>query len=218
MKQKKIKLITFLLLGLTGIQAQTVKDIDGNVYKTITIGTQTWMAENLKVTKFSDGIAIPLVTDETARKNLTSPSYCWYNNDQITYAKTYGALYNWYTVNTAKLCPIGWHVPTDAEWTTLIIYSGGAIVAGSKLKEIGTTHWTSPNTAATNEIKFTALPGGTRYGNGTFHLIGSVGYWWSATKFTSNFALYHCMGYDVSYVTRSNCNKRVGFSVRCLMD
>ena len=97
----------------------TVTDKDDNVYHTVTIGTQTWMAENLKTTKYNDGTAIPLVTDSTAWTSLLTPAYCWYNYDATTYKNTYGALYNWYAVNTGKLAPIGWHVATDAEWTTL---------------------------------------------------------------------------------------------------
>ena len=116
----------------------TVTDIDGNVYHTVTIGTQTWMVENLKTTKYNDGTAIPLVTDSTAWLNLTTPGYCWYNNDAATYKNTYGALYNWFTVNTSKLAPSGWHVPTDAEWTTLITYLGGETVAGGQMKSTGT--------------------------------------------------------------------------------
>ncbi|MBA7544886.1 hypothetical protein ES705_37247 [subsurface metagenome] len=159
----------------------TVTDYEGNVYQTITIGSQEWMCENLKLTKYADGTAIPLVTNSTEWGNLTTPGYYWYNNDEPTYANTYGALYNWYTVEKGNLCPTGWHVPTDAEWTTLTDYLGGASVAGGKLKETGTAHWSYPNTGATNESGFTALPGGGRSLNGTFGYVGSSGGWWSST-------------------------------------
>ena len=113
-KNEKLFIVTLFCIGLTGLQAQTVKDIDGNVYKTVTIGKQVWMMENLKTTKYNDGKTIPLVTDNTAWTDLTASEYCWYNND-IANKKVYGALYNWYTVNTNKLCPKGWHVSADAE-------------------------------------------------------------------------------------------------------
>src|SRR5450759_4787246 len=130
--------VTLVCIGLNGLQAQTVKDIDGNVYKTVTIGKQVWMVENLKTTKYNDGITIPLVIDNTAWTDLITPKYSWFNND-IANKEVYGALYNWYTVNTNKLCPKGWHIPTDEEWTTLTTYLGGEGVAGGKLKETGTT-------------------------------------------------------------------------------
>jgi len=129
-----------------------VSDIDGNYYKTIQIGSQIWMAENLKTTRYNDGSNIPLVTDNTAWSNLTTPGYCWYNNDAATYKNVYGALYNWYAVNTGKLCPSGWHVPSEYEWTLLVNYLGGVYAAGGKLKETGTTHWYSPNAGACTTI------------------------------------------------------------------
>ena len=136
----------------------TATDIDGNVYHTVTIGTQIWMVENLKTTRYNDGSPIPFVTDSSSWSNLTTPGYCWYNND-TTNKNTYGALYNWFAVNTGKLAPTGWHVPTDDEWTTLTTYLGGESIAGGKLKETGTTHWRTPNAGATNEIGFTASSG-----------------------------------------------------------
>jgi len=111
----------------------TITDIDGNYYTTVTIGTQVWMVENLKTTKYNDGTGIPLVTDNTVWCNLSTPGYCWYNNDETTYKNPYGALYNWHTVHTGKLCPSGWHVPTDSEWITLTSYFGGMNTA-DKLK------------------------------------------------------------------------------------
>ncbi|MEI6754179.1 MAG: FISUMP domain-containing protein [Paludibacter sp.] len=198
----------------------TVTDIDGNVYHTITIGTQTWMVENLKTTTYNDGAAIPNVTDDTAWKALTTPAYCWYNNDAATFKNTYGALYNWYAVNTGKLAPIGWHVPSDAEWTTLTDYLGGGNVAGGKLKEIGTTHWLSPNYGATNEIGFSALPGGRRegYWDGAFSTLGEDGGWWCETEFSTWNAWYRNMFNLNSAVGRSNYYKYNGFSVRCVRD
>ncbi|MDP3003129.1 MAG: fibrobacter succinogenes major paralogous domain-containing protein [Bacteroidales bacterium] len=198
--------------------ALTVTDIDGNVYNTVTIGTQVWMKENLKTIKYNDGTAIPLVTDGAAWVALSTPGYCWYNNDAATYKATFGALYNWYTVNTGKLCPSGWHVPSDAELTTLTTYLGGEIVAGGKLKETGTTHWLSPNTGATNESGFTALPGSNRTEIGTFYSFGYNGNWWSSTVYSTTDAWYRNMNYSYSDVYRNYYPKIHGFSVRCLRD
>ena len=112
-------------------EKNTVTDVDGNTYKTVIIGTQVWMAENLKTTKYNDGIQIPLVTDPITWINLKSAAYCWYNNDLATNKNIYGAIYNWLVVNTGKLCPIGWHVPSDTEWTTLTTFLGGELINGS---------------------------------------------------------------------------------------
>jgi len=193
----------------------TVTDHDGNVYNTVKIGTQVWMAENLKTTKYNDNTAIPLVTDYSEWRSLTTPAYCWYDND-ISNKTTYGALYNWYTVNTGKLCPTGWHVPSDEEWTILTNYLGS--MAGGRMRETGTTHWNSPNTDATNDSKFTALPGGDRSNNGTFGSIGFDGYWWSATESNAAYAWDRLMDFYVSNVSRYDVNKEVGFSVRCVSD
>jgi len=199
--------------GTTG----TVTDIDGNVYHTVTIGTQVWMVENLKTTKYHDGTSIPNVTDNNAWSNLTTGAYCDYNNTPSNSA-TYGKLYNWYAVNTGKLCPTGWHVATDAEWTTLTNSLGGGSIAGGKLKETGITHWNSPNTGATNKTGFTALPGGGRDSDGTFFNVGDGGYWWSATEGDAASAWYRLMTYNGSTVYRGGSHKELGFSVRCVRD
>jgi len=194
-----------------GITYGTMSDCDGNTYVTVVIDTQTWMAENLKTTKYNDGTDIPLVTDNSAWSTLSTPGYCWYNNDEASYKATYGAMYNQYVVNTGKLAPIGWHVPTDAEWNELITMIGGGSVAGSRLKEMGNTHWTSLNTDATNVTGFSALPGGNRYTNGTFGTIGLGGSWWGipgSVTMSCNFA-----GAAVTGV-----NSKFGFSVRCRKD
>jgi uncharacterized protein (TIGR02145 family) len=203
----------------TNLTYGSVSDIDGNNYKTIQIGTQTWMAENLKTTKYNDGTTIPFETDDTAWSGLTTPAYCWYNNDEKRYRAPYGALYNWYTVNTGKLCPSGWHVPGYGEWMTLATFLGGASVAGGKLKETGTTHWTTPNEGATNESGFTALAGGFR--RDYFSRIGDFGNWWSSSVIAAEkFVSYHKLNYSdyrieyIGYIVM----RRDGFSVRCLKD
>jgi len=196
----------------------TVTDVDGNTYGTVKIGTQVWMAENLKTTKYKDGTAIPLETYNTLWHNLNSAGYCWYNNDATTYKNTYGALYNWYAVNTYKVCPTGWHVPKDSEWTKLITYLGGETAASGKLKEKGTNHWLNPNTGANNETGFTALPGGYRYDRGTFYRIGIDGSWWSSTEYSFTSAWYRNVSFNGSSVASTYDTKQNGFSVRCLQD
>lgn len=192
----------------------SVSDNDGNTYKTIQIGSQTWMAENLKTTKFNDNTPVPFVTEVAIWLTMGAPGYTWYNNDSIAY----GALYNWYAVNTAKLCPTGWHVPSDDEWTGLTTYLGGDSIAGDEIKESGTLHWLSPNTAATNESGLTGLPGGYRTYIGSFGNIKKIGYWWSSTSFNSVDAYYRFISSGYSPVVRSNSNQKGGFSVRCLKD
>jgi len=203
----------------SGVTYGTLTDQDGNVYKTVTIGTQTWMAENLRTTKYNDGTSITYVTSASEWEGLTTEAYCNYNNtiskDTIV---TYGRLYNWYAVNTGKLAPEGWHIPTYAEWSTLPDYLGAESVAGGKLKETGTTHWISPNTGATNETGFTALPGGYRSFNGTFYYVGDYGYWWSSTEGGTYGADYRGMDYNDCYLYRGNGYKELGFSVRCVRD
>jgi uncharacterized protein (TIGR02145 family) len=197
----------------------SITDNEGNVYKTIQIGTQTWMAENLRTTKFNDNTSIPLITNSTDWYWLTTPGYCWYDNDSITYKDTYGALYNWYTVNTGKLCPSDWHAPSDAEWTTLTNYLGGESAAGGKLKETGISHWSSPNEEATNQSGFTALPSGYRGNNGSFLFIGNFGNWWSSTEYYLNqWTWFRSMSNKFNNVSRDYTIESEGFSVRCIKD
>ncbi|MFZ4740772.1 MAG: PEGA domain-containing protein [Bacteroidales bacterium] len=194
---------------------ETVTDFDGNVYHTIKIGTQVWLKENLKTTHYRNGDAIPNVTDNTTWSNLNTAAYCNYNN-KASNGTIYGRLYNWYTVNTGNLCPTGWHVPSGAEWTTLTNYLGGKAIAGGKLKEAGLNHWISPNTEATNETGFAALPGGYRYG--AFFYFGDNGHWWSSTEINTSDAECRYMYYNYSDVGRSYRDEHYGFSVRCLRD
>src|ERR1035437_7888307 len=185
----------------------------------VTICSQVWMLKNLDVSTYRNGDLIPKVTDPTAWSALTTGAWCWYNNDSATNASTYGKLYNWYAVNDPRgLAPTGWHVPSDAEWTTLITCLGGDAVAGSAMKETGTTHWTSPNTGATNSSGFTGLPGGGRNNDGTFGLVGNAGYWWSSSENDTPGAWARYLYYDDGDIDRTNYNKPYGFSVRCLRD
>ena len=218
-----IIMATLLLFSLTScdkdeIQPETtIKDVDGNIYTSIQIGMQVWMVENLKVTKYRNGDPIINVTDDTAWGNLTSGAYCDMANDASN-SNTYGRLYNWYAVNDNRnIAPTGWHVPTDAEWTTLINYLGGESVAGGKMKETGSAHWCNPNVGATNESGFTALPGGTR--TDLFFLTGcDWGMWWSATEntiITAHNRIIFDSGTEINSVDN---DKKFGMSVRCIKD
>ena len=205
-------------VNVTTLETLKMTDVDGNVYPVVSIGAQFWMAENLKTTRLNDETLIPLVTEDLEWNRLTTPGYSWYNNEQSNYGEIYGALYNWYTVSTGKLCPTGWHVPTDAEWTTLINFLGGVEVAGGKLKEAGTTHWASPNTGGSNESGFKALPGGYHNSTGSYNLIGEFGRWWTSTETDSQLALYNAIGYMNTTANTLFNVKSSGFSVRCIMD
>jgi uncharacterized protein (TIGR02145 family) len=194
-------------------------DFDGNIYETVVIGTQEWMAENLKVTHYRNGEPISNITDATQWGNLSTGAYCWYNNDEAAFKNIYGALYDYYSVvDSRNLCPAGWHIPSDAEWSTLTNYLGGESVAGGKLKETGTIHWQSPNTAATNESGFTGLPGGYRNDNGKFNSLGYLGLWWSYSKNDANGAWYRYLNYVNGDVDRNGNSMYYGFSVRCVRD
>ena len=225
------KIITFNFIACT--------DGDNNNYPIVNIGAQTWMEENLKTTKYKDGsTAIPLVTDDTDWGNLTAPGYCWYDNNEATYKATYGALYNWYSVSTGNLCPTGWHVPIDADWTILenyLIVNGynfdGRPTDNMIAKSLASaTGWTSSTnqgavgntdySAKRNATGFTALPGSNRGSNGTFSGgIGRFGSWWSASWFDSVSAYGTGMSFDNWWFgVGGNDNYQYGFSVRCLKD
>jgi uncharacterized protein (TIGR02145 family) len=187
-------------------------------YPSVLIGAQYWMEKNLEVTTYRNGDPIPYVTDATAWAALTTGAWCYYNNDPAN-ASLYGKLYNWYAVNDPRgLAPVGWHVPTDDEWTTLSTTLGGDAVAGGKMKVAGTTRWTAPNTGADNSSGFAGLPGGNRYGSGTFNDVGNNGYWWSSTENSATTAWFRYLNYVNGIIYRSNYNKQNGFSVRCLRD
>ncbi len=192
---------------------------DNKFYNTVLIGTQCWFKENLNSTKYVNGDAIPNVTDNTAWNTLTTGAYCNYNND-LNNATIYGRLYNWYAVNDSrKLCPFGWHVPTDTDWQTLTDYLGGISIAGGKMKETGLIHWITPNSGATNSCGFSALPGGYRYDYVvTYDGIGYFSYWWSASENITTDAWYRLIGYSGEDVHRYNGFKKYGYSVRCLKD
>jgi len=207
-------------------------DYDENEYDTIHIGNQVWMAENLKVTHYADGTPIPFVEDpvEWGELERMDKAFCWYDNS-ISNGDTYGALYTWAAANnglsssTANpsgvqgVCPTGWHLPSDAEWTTLTTFLDGENIAGGKMKETDTTYWQSPNAGATNESGFSALPGGVRYyPAGTFGAIGRTGSWWSATEYADYGAFARYISYGGVSIQRGGDYKEMGFSVRCIKD
>jgi len=206
----------------------TVTDIDGNSYQTVLIGDQCWMAENLKVTHYRNGDPIPNVTDPSAWEGLTTGAYCNYDNNE-GHVATYGRLYNWYAVDDSRyIAPAGWHVPTDDEWKQLEMYLGMSQAEvdatgwrgtdeGGKLKATGTTHWFPPNTGATNESGFSALPGGYRH-YGFFVNMDYDANFWSSTENDSTHAWSRSLYYYNSQVGRFYYNKRAGFSVRCVRD
>jgi uncharacterized protein (TIGR02145 family) len=194
-----------------------LEDFSGNIYKTIYIGKQVWMAENLRTTKFNDGTSIPLVTSEKAWSRLKKPGYCWYNND-TSFNSVTGVLYNWYTVNSYKLCPAGWHPPSNAEWSTLVDYVGEASIAGGAMKEAGTSHWQKPNEGATNESGFTALPGGSRDLTGSFVYYGLKAMWWSAEDSSAKNAWFQSVDFTSERITSYQFSKTEGYSVRCIRD
>jgi len=219
--------LSLVLAALSGCKSgsekelniEQIRDIDGNSYNTIQIGSQVWMSENLKTTTYTDGTPIPVVEDYEEWANLTLPAYSWYNNDSLN-SEDYGALYNFYAVETEKLCPEGWRVPSDEDWIALEAYLGGSGAAGGVLKEADTDHWKTPNTGASNESGFTARPGGYRSYNGTFNLIRINGYWWSSTEKAwygqSNRVIYRDLIYDDPGIFRLIAEKGNGFSVRCV--
>jgi uncharacterized protein (TIGR02145 family) len=229
----------FIVLSAFGVQAKdTVTDADGNIYTTVKIGNQVWTVENLRTTKYNDGAPIPLITGQSewsACDDNKRPAYCWYRND--TGNKTaYGALYNWYAVNTGKLAPKGWHVSTDAEWTELEDYlidngynwdTTGDSRAAAKSMAAGTEWaWTSntnpgaigSDVSKNNRSGFSALPGGVRLVSGNFRNVGTTGRWWSATEHDTSRAWRFNLRYDSGALNRDSFLKGCGFSVRLLRD
>jgi uncharacterized protein (TIGR02145 family) len=196
-----------------------VKDVDGNLYHAVKIGKQIWMKENLRTTRYNDGLKIPYIVSDQYHYAET-PAYYWLKNDSAKYGSIYGALYNFYVVETGKLCPAGWHVPDYSEWNTLAAELGGFLAAGGRMKEAGTEHWISPNTGATNESGFTALPGAylagySSRGGGGFQREGYSADWWSDTptvNYISGFgnSYYDSRLYSLQYA------KFLALSVRCI--
>ena len=227
MKNLCLQKVTIAAIALFLIVSCSKDDTPADTNAVI-IGTQVWATKNLDVATYSDGTTIPQVTDRSAWSSLTTGAWCYYENSTAN-GTTYGKLYNWYAVagihdndpNTPNkvLAPTGWHVPTNAEWTILTDYLGGQSVAGGKMKATGTKLWAAPNTDATNSSGFNCLPGGQRYYDGIFAIIGVYGNWWSSSDYNSTYAWYCILSYSGGGAGRGfNHNKINGFSVRCLKD
>lgn len=199
---------------------EPVTDIDGNVYNTIKINNQIWMAENLKTKKFNNGDLIgTTIPPDADIRSETSPVYEWAYNGNDTNMDVYGLLYTWYVVNdNRKLCPTGWHVPSDNEWKILTDFLGGDSIAGGKLKQTGTSYYFTPNLGATNESGFTALPSGLRYPIGSFNSMGDGPVWWTSTEYDNNNSIFRSLGYSGKSIRRDYYPKNSGFAVRCIKD
>ena len=223
MQYKKLSmLVTITWVVSTTLHAQTVKDADGNTYPTVKIGTQVWMAENLRTTKYSDGTAILYVKGESEwaalHGEINKPAFCWYKDDSKTYKNTYGGLYNWWAVKSNKLCPVGWHVPTDAEWSVVTDFLGGESIAGGKLKSKDKSAWLDPNTGATNETGFNAVAAGYHSFLGSYLYKGAVSYFWSSTEYDLHNSYFRLLYNDYPNVLRNFLYNTSGFCVRCIQD
>lgn len=222
-----MKKYLFLLLALVAFiscekdddksDSTTVTDIDGNVYQTVKIGDQVWMAENLRVTHYRDGSAIPNITETSAWTGLSSGARCYYNNDSATHDAVYGVLYNGYAITDSRnIAPEGWHVATADDWDELKTALGDSVGIGGKLKEEGTTHWIPPNTGATNETHFGALPGGLRNETGTYLNATSSGYWWAPDEGTGDNLSIRSLYCNELKIFTYSFSKKMAFSVRCV--
>ncbi len=207
----------------SAFETGNIMDVEGNSYKTIKIGNQWWMAENLKVTRYRNGEPVTNITSNAEWIALITPAYCSYNNDYDTYGKVKGLLYNWYVVDPSSngnknIAPEGWHIPTNADFSTLVNCLGGLAIAGGKMKEVGTSHWSSPNTGATNSSGFTSMPSGFRsHEDGTFQYIGTFVHWWSSTQSGST-AMNLSLANFQAAADNSASNKKLGFSIICVKD
>ncbi len=206
------------------IQGNGVTDIEGNIYASVIIGDAEWMAENLKVTKLNDNTDLQLeIRDASWGSAGLWPRYCWYKNEEVKYKNLYGALYDGLSAENVKICPSGWHVPNNIEWSKLIEIAGGWDKAGKKLKQVGTINWRLPNDSVTNETGFTALPGGERtYSNGMFRYLNEIGRWWSTSPSldgngNKKLRLYYLFN-DSYRIQTEDMHLIEGASIRCVKD
>lgn len=219
MKKTILLFAVFTYISIA-IQAQTVTDIDGNTYNTVTIGTHVWMKENLKVTHYQNGDSITLVVPTNLWNLAATPARCYYNNDSIANKNVYGGLYNGHVVNDSRnVCPYGWHVPSDTEWNIMGESLGSDTLSiGGFMKEAGFTHWITPNTGASNSSDFTALPGGQRSYDGMFNNLTNIGYFWTSTTGTNSSLIARYLSYNNENLLTDEFNASSGFSVRCIID
>lgn len=205
-----------ILLSLSGFLIVSILQAQVNL-SNVKIGDQTWMAKNLDVDHYRNGDPIPQVSDPIKWAYLTTGAWCYYNNDS-TQGKTYGKLYNWYAVTDPRgLAPAGWHIPNDGEWTALQNSLGGATIAGGKMKEAGTLHWTTPNDGANNSSGWSALPGGQRGVNAFFMSIGENGFWWSSSE-SNTLGIPYILAFTNGRFGKTLSDKSFGYSVRCVKD
>lgn len=209
--------------SVSSVITKNTAEVETAVYNTdasaIKIGTQIWLVKNLDRNFYNNGDLIPHVKDPVIWKDLTTGAWCWYNNDSVNYATTYGKLYNWYAVNDPRgLAPPGWHIPDEAEWSILEMRLGNKFKAGGRMKERGFSHWSTPNTGAINSSGFSALPGGYRLYNGEFYNLTLYGFFWSASEYNSEAAWYRQLNYNSATIFTTANGKVNGFSVRCLKD
>jgi uncharacterized protein (TIGR02145 family) len=201
----------------TNTASTTISDLDGNIYNTVSIGNQIWMASNLSTSRYRNGAYIPYILNSNQWAAIKSPALSFYNHDN-SYETNYGKQYNWYAVtDTQGLCPVGWHIPTNSEWTVLSDFLGGLNVAGGKMKATGTQFWSFPSNGS-NSSGFTGLPGGFRNVDGTFGILGYNGFWWSATEENEQKAFNRSIIYTDNVLSVGSSSKNQGFSVRCLKD
>lgn len=220
MLRGKFIIVLFLLVAFpAAIRSQVVTDADGNVYSTVMMGKQEWMAENLRTSRFNDNKEIPFIKNNNDWKMLRTPGYCWLENDAAN-RDVYGCLYNWYAVSTKKLCPKGWHVPSAGEWDVLVAFLGGDENAGFLLKEKGDEHWKNSLARPNNDYGFTALPGGMRLNAGNFPSFArSYCVWWTSTgDLNKNLAWNRGLFFSSNRIYKGNESMRNGFSVRCIKD
>lgn len=201
---------------LPTIKFESIKDIDGNVYKVVMIGTQKWMASNLNTSRYRNGDPIPEVKDPAQWSQLTTGAWCYYNNDPAN-GPIYGKLYNWYAVNDPRgLAPSCWHVPTNNEWSILSNHLGGDAVSGGPMKEQGLLHWASPNEGATNSSGFTALAGGYRFWDASFYAMWTNSLWWSSTAASPDAAFTCYITSGTHNLDRTTDVYKTGYNVRCV--
>lgn len=202
-----------------GQPREQVKDFDGNVYPTVTIGTQVWMAENLRVTHYRDGTPIPNVTGSGEWSELTKGAYCWYQNNAVQFRTTHGALYNYYAVaDPRKISPVGWHIPSDSEWAILESLLGGAHKGGNRLKVLFSDFRNGPETGKANATRVSGILGGGRAQPGWFGDVGNHGTWWSSTEVDGSYAWHRGLSSESASISRNEGHKASGFSVRCIKD
>jgi uncharacterized protein (TIGR02145 family) len=215
-------LMTFVILSAGCTKEEKlqdpVTDVEGNIYKTVKIGSQVWMAENLRTTKYNDGIEITLTTGSGQWNDLSNAGFCWYDNNESSFKELYGALYNGYAVVTGKLCPDGWHIPEKQEWTVLSEFLGDSVKAGGKMKEAGTANWKVPNKGADNSSGYTAVAAGIRYFEGTFSSNQSYSCLWAVTEASPEELWCVSLYFADSNLSFNHRSKKYGFSVRCIKD